>query len=122
MTGAILDVYGRPTKREVRQQVKHVALFLPVDPTTAVEKNQCRSWGGPVLSEVEIEFELDVVCLGVSDVGEDVVIDGGVIDPAIGSSLARCWNAKQNQQSYTTKQDHGRLLGVRCLGTALVCC
>ena len=87
MTVAILDVDRGPTHLEVRQQEKHIAFFLPVDPTATVKKYQRRVRTRSVFGKVKIEFEFDIACPRVRDVGKDVVLPGNIIDPAIRSSL-----------------------------------
>src|SRR5207237_9646835 len=52
-----------------------------------MEKNQCRSQVGPVFRKIQIEFQLDVVGFCISDVWEDVVVAGSVVEPMIRARL-----------------------------------
>src|SRR5262249_40661386 len=53
---AILDVYHRPTKRQVRQELKYVALFLTINPPAAVKENQRRVRRAAVLWQVQVQL------------------------------------------------------------------
>src|SRR6185369_91065 len=85
---SILDVDGRPTQFEVRQQVEHIALFLSVNPTAAVIQNQRRGRTRSILRQIKIEFQLEVTCLRISNIRKDIDLRWRVINPAIRTSLA----------------------------------
>src|ERR1700754_944387 len=78
---SILNVNSGPTHRKVRKQVKNIAFLLSVNPAAAVKQNQRRSWPGPVLGKIKIEFQLEVVGFCIGDVWKDVVITTGVVNP-----------------------------------------
>src|SRR6185295_2295104 len=80
---SILNVYDSPTKLQIRQQVKNVTFLLSVNPTTAMKQNQRLVRTRSVPRKIQIEFQFDVVCFCISNVGDDVVIDGGIVDPTI---------------------------------------
>src|ERR1041385_4229876 len=88
MPVAILDVDRRPTHLKIRQQVEHVAFFLPVDPAAAVKEYQRRVRTRSVFRKIQLEFQLDVAGLRVGDVGKDVVLGGNIIEPPIIRRLA----------------------------------
>ena len=102
---AILDVDRRPTHLKIRQQVEHVAFFLPVDPTAAVKEYQRRVRTRSVFRQIQIEFQLDVAGLRVGDVGKDVVLGGNIIEPPIIRRLAVSRSA-----DYTDYSDQKRNL------------
>ena len=63
MPVAILDVDRGPAEFEIRQQVKHVAFFLSVDPTASVKEYQRGMGTGPIFRKIKIEFQLEIACL-----------------------------------------------------------
>ena len=90
MSRSIFNIDSRPTLRQVWKQKKYVAFLLSLDPAAAVKKNQRRSRVGPVIGEIKIEFQLDVICFCIGDVWNDLIVTGCVIDPAIRIGLAVC--------------------------------